>query len=80
MPQVIYSVFQEHGRWTLEVNRKQRGPFNTERDALRIAIETAQEAGRYHPEGAQVLLMREDEMSRIVWTYGIDPYPPTKFE
>jgi hypothetical protein len=47
------------------------GPYPTQRDAIRAAVDAAFEAGKKGLNG-QVLL--EDHLS-VEWTYGKDPYP-----
>jgi len=76
----IYNVSCQDGRWRMVVNRKEFGHFATEREAIRVAIETAHEAGRYNFAGAQVILHSANDMSQIIWTYGRDPFPPGTFE
>jgi hypothetical protein len=72
MAHAPFVVFREHGQWAIKSNGVHYGPYPTQRDAVRAAVEAAYEAGRSGLNG-QVLL--EDQF-RIEWTYGKDPYPP----
>jgi hypothetical protein len=67
-----YIVFREQGQWAIKSNGTHYGPFATQRDAVRAAVDAAHEAGLKGLNG-QVLL--QDQL-RIEWTYGKDPYPP----
>ena len=48
------------------------GPYPTQRDAIRAAVDAAHVAGL---EGLNGQVLLQDQMS-IEWTYGKDPYPP----
>ena len=76
----IYNIVPQDGHWTMVVDQREFGRFATENEAVRIAIETAYQAGHVNFHGAQVILHGDNAMSRIVWTYGRDPFPPSRFE
>jgi hypothetical protein len=65
-------VFREQGQWKIKSNGVHSGPFPTQKDAIRAAIDAAHEAGLKGLNG-QVLLEGRDAAE---WTYGSDPYPP----
>ena len=67
-----YVVVRDQGQWKISLNGVHYGPYPTQRDAVRAAVDAAHEAGRKGLNG-QVLL--RDQVS-IEWTYGRDPYPP----
>jgi hypothetical protein len=69
-----YFVGKHDGQWHIRHREKQFGPYPTERMALRVAIDAANDAGRHNPEGAEVVL---ELLSghRTIWSYGADPYP-----
>jgi hypothetical protein len=75
----IYNVLNRDGRWRMVINHREFGSFTTEQHAVRIAIEMAHEAGRFKLLGSVVVLHETAEKSRVVWTYGHDPFPPTRF-
>jgi Uncharacterized protein conserved in bacteria (DUF2188) len=72
MAHTPYIVFREQGQWAIKSNGMRYGPYATQRDAIRAAVDAAHEAGRKGLNG-QVLL--EDQF-RVEWTYGKDSYPP----
>ena len=72
MAHIPYIVFREQGQWAIKSNGMHYGPYATQRDAIRAAVDAAYEAGKKGLSG-QVLL--EDQF-RTEWTYGEDPYPP----
>ena len=74
MNPAIYNVIDGAGRWTVSVNHRDIGSYATERQAVRMAIEAAQEAGRYNLIGAQVVVHAAHAKERLVWTYG-QPVP-----
>jgi hypothetical protein len=67
-----YIVVRHEGQWKISLNGAHYGPYATQRDAIRAAVDTAHEAGRIGLNG-QVLLQ---DQFRTEWTYGKDPYPP----
>ena len=68
MDHTPYVVFRDQGQWKIKSNCVHYGPYATQRDAVRAAVDAAQKAGN-----GQVLLQ---DQFRIEWTYGKDPYPP----
>ncbi len=72
MDHTRYIVVRDHGQWKISLNGAHFGPYTTQRDAVRAAVDAAQEAGRKGLNG-QVLLL---DQFRTEWTYGRDPYPP----
>jgi hypothetical protein len=72
MAQTQYIVVRDHGQWKISLEGVRHGPYATQRDAIRAAVEAAYEAGRKGLNG-QVLLL---DQFRTEWTYGKDPYPP----
>ncbi len=55
MTHTPYIVFREQGQWAIKSNGMHYGPFPTQRDAIRAAIDAAYEAGEKGLNG-QVLL------------------------
>ena len=72
MAHAQYIVVRDHGQWKISLNGAHYGPYATQRDAIRAAVDAAYEAGRKGLYG-QVLL--RDQLTSE-WTYGKDPYPP----
>jgi hypothetical protein len=67
-----YNVVRNQGQWKIALEGVHYGPYATQRDAVRAAVDAANEAGRRGLNG-QVLLQ---DQFRTEWTYGKDPYPP----
>ena len=59
-------------KWHIKSNGVHYGPYATQRDAIRAAVDAAHEAGR---KGLNSQVVLQDQF-RIDWTYGKDPYPP----
>jgi hypothetical protein len=72
MAQTPYIVFRDQGQWKIKSNGMHYGPYATQKEAIRAAVDAAYEAGRNGLNGQVVL---QDQLS-IEWTYGTDPYPP----
>jgi hypothetical protein len=72
MAHTPYIVFREQGQWAIKSDGVHFGPFATQRDAIRAAVDAAYEAGK---EGRNGQVLIEDQF-RVEWTYGKDPYPP----
>jgi hypothetical protein len=77
MTHTQYVVVRDQGQWKISLNgAPHSGPFATQRDAVRAAVDAAFEAGVRGLSG-QVLL--RDQLT-TEWTYGKDPYPPNRSE
>jgi hypothetical protein len=72
MAHTPYIVFREQGQWAIKSNGTHYGPYATQRDAIRAAVDAAHAAGE---KGLTGQVMLQDQLS-IEWTYGLDPYPP----
>jgi hypothetical protein len=73
MQRAQYFVVRKDGRWKVSFGGKHFGPFHTQKHAFRCAVDAA-----FATEGgAQVLIQGEDNRSRVAWTNGSDPYPPS---
>lgn len=75
MARLQYVVVLKGGQWKISFQGQDYGPYNTQRDAIRAAVNAAHEAGRRGTD-AQVLVQGTDNRFRTEWTYGNDPYPP----
>jgi hypothetical protein len=75
MARAVYYVVHSQGSWRIKYSEKYYGPFATQKDAIRLAVDTAHRAGR-DGHDAQVLVQGENSQFRTEWTYGKDPYPP----
>jgi hypothetical protein len=71
-----YVVVLHQGEWKISLGGKHYGPYRTQREAIREAVDTARKEGQSNADGAQVLVQGEDNRFRTEWTYGKDPYPP----
>ena len=71
-----YVVVTQNGKWKISLGDKHYGPFKTQKEATKVAIDAAHKAGK-NGHDAQVVLQGEDNQFKTEWTYGQDPYPPT---
>jgi hypothetical protein len=62
-------------QWKITADGAAFGSFAEKRDAITFAVDAAYRVGPLHRLGTQVLIQRRDGTYRIVWTFGIDPYP-----
>jgi uncharacterized protein DUF2188 len=75
MARVQYFVVFHQNQWKINFQSTHYGPYRTQADAIRAAVDTAHEAGR-NGHDAQVLVQGRNNQFRAEWTYGHDPYPP----
>jgi hypothetical protein len=76
MARTQYFVVLHQHEWKITLNGQHHGPYKTQREAIRIAVDAAHKEGQKNPDGAQVLIQGADNQWRTEWTYGNDPYPP----
>jgi hypothetical protein len=70
-----FVVTSERDEWTITTKGRQLRTQATEADAIRSAIAAAHEAG-LKGSRAEVFLREPGKCLRIVWIYGVDPFPP----
>ena len=75
MVRLQYFVVLADNQWTISYGGRHFGPFTTQRNAIRAAVDAAHRAG-VDGDTAQVLVQGTDSRFRAEWTYGYDPYPP----
>ena len=75
MARMQYFVVLHEGQWKIKVDGKHYGPYSSQASAIRVAVDTAHEAGKKGHD-AQVLVQGTNNQFRTEWTYGHDPYPP----
>lgn len=75
MARAHYYVVKHDGQWKISFDGKHYGPYGTQKEAIKVAVETAHKSGS-DGHDAQVLVQGEDGKFRTEWTYGHDPFPP----
>lgn len=75
MARAQYVVVLHQNEWKISFEGKHYGPYATQAAAIRVAVDTAQKAGKQGLD-AQVLVQGQNNQFRTEWTYGHDPYPP----
>jgi hypothetical protein len=75
MARAQHFVVLHQGEWKISFEGKHYGPYPTQADAVRAAVDTAHKAGQGGHD-AQVLVQGQNNQFRAEWTYGHDPYPP----
>ena len=70
-----YIVVNQNGEWKISYAGKHYGPYTSQRDAIRAAVDAAHVNGEKGID-SQVLIQGMDNKFRTEWTYGHDPYPP----
>ncbi|WP_371129887.1 DUF2188 domain-containing protein [Phenylobacterium sp.] len=71
MARTQYVVVNYQNQWHVSLNGERYGPYATQKDAIRSAVDAAHKA-----TNSQVLVQGADSKFRTEWTYGSDPYPP----
>ena len=74
MAQVNYYVIRQAGEWKIKCLDQHFGPYKSQKDAIKQAIDVAQKAGE-KGYGAQVHIQGVDNKFRLEWTYGKDAAP-----
>jgi hypothetical protein len=75
MARLQYVVVLHQNEWKISFQGKHYGPYKTQKEAIRSAVDAAHKAGQGGSD-AQVLIQGTDNKFRTEWTYGNDPYPP----
>lgn len=75
MARVQFFVVKHEGQWNVSCDGRHYGPYDTQREAIRVAVDAAHKTGG-NGHDAQVLVQGENHAFRTEWTYGHDPYPP----
>lgn len=75
MARAQYFVVLHEGEWKVKHNGKHYGPYDTQADAIKVAVDAAHGSGE-NGYDAQVLIQGRDNKFRTEWTYGNDPFPP----
>ena len=73
-----FVVVPYDGLWRVRSDGKHYGPYTTQRQAIRAAIDAAFAAasrGAGHAPRVLVQSVYNDQL-QVEWTYGEDPYPP----
>jgi hypothetical protein len=70
-----YLVVLHQGEWKISFEEKHYGPYRTQADAIRAAVDAAHRSGNSGHD-SQVLVQGQNHQFRTEWTYGHDPYPP----
>ena len=72
MSRAQYYVTLHEGQWKIKYDGKHYGPYKTQKDAIKAAVDAAHKA----KGDSQVFVQGADNKFRVEWTYGHDPYPP----
>lgn len=75
MARARYFVVLHENQWKINFDGKHYGPYATQAEAIRVAVDAAHKAGN-NGNDAQVLVQDRNNQFRTEWTYGSDPYPP----
>ncbi|HQZ78564.1 MAG: DUF2188 domain-containing protein [Chitinophagaceae bacterium] len=75
MNRLQYFVVLHDNQWKISFQGKHYGPYNTQKEAIRKAVDAAHTEGR-KGNNSQVLIQGQNNQWRTEWTYGNDPYPP----
>ncbi len=75
MSRARYYVVIHSGEWKINYEGKHYGPYETQKGAIRAAVDAAHKVGARGGD-AQVLVQGMSNQWRTEWTYGHDPYPP----
>ncbi len=70
-----YFVVLHENQWKISFNGTHYGPYKTQQDAIKAAVDAAHNAGSQGHD-AQVMVQAVNNQFRTEWTYGHDPYPP----
>ena len=71
-----YYVMFHDGQWKVSYDGTRYGPYDTQREAYRDAVDVAKKEGDKGHRAQVFIQLKEDEF-RAGWTYGSDPYPPS---
>jgi hypothetical protein len=73
---IAHYVFETpDGDWWINHDGKRHGPYVTKQSAMKLAVKTAEKAGRAG-RNPRIFVQGEDGKFRTEWTYTKDPIPP----
>jgi hypothetical protein len=75
MTRLQHFVVLHQGESKVKFDGKHYGPYRTQADAIRDAVDAAHKAGKQGHD-SQVLAQGMNHQFRTEWAYGHDPYPP----
>ncbi len=70
-----YLVMRQQDVWFITFNGEEFGPYQSECEAMLFAVDAAHKLGE-NGEETQVFRVDENGDASLVWTYGLDSYPP----
>ena len=69
-------VLKRRGKWSVKAGEQEQ-TFCDQLAAMKAGIELANETGK-NGKPSTVLFQTAKSRFKKVWTYGLDPYPPTR--
>ena len=70
-------VLKVKERWTVRSDRTPESTFPDQRDALKAAVNLAEDLGKNGSPARVMLLDLRKGIGQPFWTYGQDAYPPS---
>jgi hypothetical protein len=75
LPKVEYLIVPDGAKWKIKLGNLEYLPYDTLEEATAAAIDGAHAAGKSGFD-ASVAMETVDGRPRVIWTYGLDQYPP----
>jgi hypothetical protein len=74
MARANYFVIRHERQWKISFDGEQYGPYTTQKDAIRAAVDAARRAGQIGND-AQVMVQGVNNKFRAAWTHDNAPNP-----
>jgi hypothetical protein len=75
---IVYVHLHDDRVWQVTHLSRVLGQFDVQSEAIRVAVDSANQLGIRNCDGARVIVIDETDNLDPIWIYGRDQYPPER--